>query len=327
MRVAFLTEMGFRGRIPTNHTNMRTEFSWMCALNADHYNILEYPVVKDYDWVMIIFPKGGVSLNSEGIRLNNEPNRYAQLYTQPVVETLKKHNKKVAYVQEGPCWFTNDFSLPDQFNFFNQLADCDAIFTHNLIDINWYQGLFPDKLVTNIPTLLIEELIQTISPVTENKTIIGGNFCRWYGGFQSYLIASDFGNPIWVQTSHCSQPGEEQIMNILPRLIWIDWMKSLSTFKYAVHLMPTRAAGTFSLNCAYFGIPCIGNEEVDTQILCFPRTSVMPEDVLNARENARCLKDEGFYKEVSELAKEKYKKHYSIDVWKNKMLNVLNDNL
>jgi hypothetical protein len=39
MKIAFLTEMGFVGKIPENHPNMRTEFAWMHALDADHYNI------------------------------------------------------------------------------------------------------------------------------------------------------------------------------------------------------------------------------------------------------------------------------------------------
>lgn len=325
IKIAFLTEMGFHGKIPANHPNCRTEFAWMHTLNADHYNVLEYQSIRDYDWVMVIFPKGGVSLNSEGIRLNNEPNRYTHLYTQPVIETLKKNNKKVAYVQEGPSWYVNDFSLPDQFNFYNQLAECDVIFSHNVYDISWYKGWFPNKRVTNIPTLMIEELLGSISPIPENKTIIGGNLCRWYGGFQSYLVANEFENPIWVQTSHCSQPGEEQMINVLPRLVWIDWMKTLSTFKYAVHLMPTIAAGTFSLNCAYLGIPCIGNIKVDTQRLCFPDLSVEPEDVQQARFIAHRLKSPEFYKDVSCKAKKNYKKHYSIDVWKDKMYNFLNN--
>ena len=38
MKIAFFTEMGFGGKIPRNHDNMRTEFAWMCALNADHHS-------------------------------------------------------------------------------------------------------------------------------------------------------------------------------------------------------------------------------------------------------------------------------------------------
>lgn len=85
----------------------------------------------------------------------------------------------------------------------------------------------------------------------EEKAIIGGNFCRWHGGFQSYIVASDFNVPIYAPSSHCKQKGEEKVPNLthLPWVEWSEWMKTLSTFKYAVNLMPTLAAGTFSMNC------------------------------------------------------------------------------
>lgn len=330
MKIAFLTEMGFTGKIPATHPNMRTEFAWMFALNADHFNIENFSDVSGYDWVMLILPKGGVSLNSEGIRLNNIPNRYSEFYKIPFVERLKKVNKRVGYIQEGPSWYVNDFSLPDQFNFYNQLAECDAIFAHNEYDTKWYAGWFPGKAITTIPTLMIENLLGNIATIHDEKAIIGGNFCRWYGGFQSYLVASEFDCPIHVQTSHCSQPGEESVpnLNIIPRLSWIDWIKTLATFKYGVHLMPTVAAGTFSLNCAYLGIPCIGNVKVDTQSICFPNLSVEAENVITARILARRLaQDKSFYMECSETAKLVYKNNYGLDIWQKKMYGYLQENL
>jgi hypothetical protein len=100
-------------------------------------------------------------------------------------------------------------------------------------------------------------------------------------------------------------------LNHLPRLEWLDWMKELSTFKYAVHLMPTVAAGTFSLNCAYFGIPCIGNEKVDTQRICHPHLFIDVGDVGRARELVVRLRDDiEFYNECSELSKVNYNKYY-----------------
>ena len=60
--------------------------------------------------------------------------------------------------------------------------------------------------------------------------------------------------------------------------------------------MPTVAAGTFSLNCAYFGIPCIGNIKVDTQRFCHPDLSVAVDDVSKARALAHRLQnDSEFY--------------------------------
>lgn len=330
LKVAFLTEMSFHGKIPADHTNMRTEFAWMHALEADHFNVLDFNNVKGYDWVLLVLPKGGVSLNSEGIRLNDNPNRYAELYASNFVEILKQNNTKTAYVQEGPAWYVNDFSLPNQFHFYNRLAECDVIFAHNEYDTNWYKGWFPSKKITTIPTLMIETLIRDISHNPENKAIIGGNFCHWYGGFQSYIVANLLECPLFVQTSHCSQPGEDMVpnLNILPRLVWEDWIKALATFKYAIHLMPTIAAGTFNLNCAYLGIPCIGNIKVDTQRICFPELSIESENVSEAEALVTRLKlDHDFYTNCSQQAQLLYKKHYGLDIWQEKMYGFMKDNL
>ena len=106
--------------------------------------------------------------------------------------------------------------------------------------------------------------------------------------------------------------------------MWTDWMKQLSSFKYAVHLMPTIAAGTFSLNCAYFGIPCIGNEKVDTQRLCHPDLAVDVEDVEKAAMLVeRLANDKDFYLKCSEAAKENYKKYYSQELFKQKINSII----
>ena len=48
MKIALFTEMNFRGKINRTHTNMRTEFAWMVALDADHYNLNDN-VSQKYD--------------------------------------------------------------------------------------------------------------------------------------------------------------------------------------------------------------------------------------------------------------------------------------
>ena len=328
MKIVFLTEMGFEGKIPSNHSNMRTEFAWMHALNADHKCIHHYKEVKDYDHVFIIFPKGEVYLNSVGVKLAEKQNPVSNLLRVDFVDTLKQSNKKIHFVQEGPHWLWNDYEVSDQINYFNMIWGCDSIFCHNSYDSNYYLGLFPEKRVNVIPTLLIETLLDGISANPQDKTIIGGNFARWYGGFESYTVASNFNNSIWVQDSHAKRNQEPMMENLnhLPRLQWIDWMKELSTFKYAVHLMPTVAAGTFSLNCAYFGIPCIGNINVDTQRLCHPNLSVDVNNIEKARHLANKLKtDKDFYHFCSDNAKKFYHNIYNIKEWKTKMMGVLND--
>lgn len=327
MKIAFLTETRQQGKWPINFPNARTEVAWQIALSADHFYIRNWKSVANYDYVIIIFPKGGVFLNSAGTTLINSENEYQDVFSSTIVTDLKQTNKKVCSMQEGPTWYSNDFNLVDQFNFYNQLSECDILFSHNLYDVNWYRGLFPNKQVEVMPTLMIEETISSLNePISKENVIIGGNFSRWYGGFQSFLISDEFNCPKFIQTSHSSRVGEDQIPNLtkLPRMVWTDWMKTLSTFKYAVHLMPTIAAGTFSLNCAYFGIPCIGNQSVDTQFKCFPKLSVYAEDVYNARNFAKRLyTDSLFYKEVSEVAKTNYKKYFSKEKYLEHMNKIL----
>jgi hypothetical protein len=318
--------MGLEGKVPSNHTNMRTEFAWMFALDADHRHIRNYHNVVGYDHVFIIFPKGEVYLNAVGGKLVDKKNPVSDLLHSDFIEVLKSNNKKVHYVQEGPHWLYNDYELADQIQFYNMLSGCDSIFSHNESDVQYYRGLLPTKRVHVMPTLMIESVISKIQQKTEDKTIIGGNFARWYGGFESYIVAQEFEVPIWGQTSHATRDGESQLVNLLPRVMWTDWMMQLSSFKYAVHLMPTAAAGTFGLNCAYFGIPCIGNEDVDTQRLCHPDLAVNVKDMKKARSLANKLKqDEGFYEHCSNLAITNCERYYSLKHFNNTLKNILHE--
>ena len=86
MNIVFFTEMGFQGKIPRTHENMRTEFAWMCALNADHYNINSLPS-KQYDLGIIIIPKKNPNFN---------------------IDNIKSVCNKVAVMQEGPHWYFQD---------------------------------------------------------------------------------------------------------------------------------------------------------------------------------------------------------------------------
>ena len=329
-KIAFLSENPFNSKIEGNYENMRTEFSWLYALDAYHFNIYSYinkeVIIENYDHIFFICPKGLVYLNAVGSRLKEDKNPTSSLLSSNLIESLKLNNKKVHYMQEGPTWLFNDYEIIDQFNFYNILSECDSIFAHNKHDVKFYKGLFPYKQVNIMPTLLIEDLIQNIKPQPKEKVIIGGNFARWYGGFQSYLVADEFEVEKWTQESHAKRENEDNIkdLNHFPRLTWLSWMEALSTFKYAVHLMPTIAAGTFSLNCAYFGIPCISNEKVDTQRICHPDLSVDVDDIEKARALAKRLKvDNKFYKHCSDTSKKMYNDHYNINKYKNKLNNIL----
>ena len=108
--------------------------------------------------------------------------------------------------------------------------------------------------------------------------------------------------------------GEEQIDNLchLPYMNWTQWIHELNKRKYGIHLMRTHAAGTFALNCAYLGIPCIGYDNVNTQKYLHPNLSVPDGDVESARKIAEELSNNNsFYEECSNKCKENYEKLYS----------------
>lgn len=328
MKVAFLTETQYKGKWPKNFPNTRTEIAWQITLDADHFNIHEFESVKGYDAVFIIFPKATVKLNTVGVEMNTVgSDKDISIYSKPIVETLKKNNAMVCNVQEGPSWFFNEYDLPTQFHFYNHLSECDVLFAHNEYDTHFYKGLFPQTKVDVIPSLMLPI---NVVPVKEEKVMVGGNFARWYGGFQSYVVATEFGVPIFVPASHCKRKGEEQVPGLthLPWVTWDDWMRQLSTFKYAVNLMPTIAAGTFSMNCAYFGIPCIGNEKVDTQVNLFPELSVDVNDIHMARHLAIQLRaDQGFYDHVSAHARQTLQQSVYLngELWLKHINDVLNE--
>ena len=115
--------------------------------------------------------------------------------------------------------------------------------------------------------------------------------------------------------------GEEQMPNLnhLPYMNWVEWIHTLSQFKYGIHLMRTHAAGTFALNCAYLGIPCIGYEGLDTQENCHPYLTVKLGDLATAKEKLILLKnDKDFYNKCSTIAEENYKKYHSEQIFLNK---------
>lgn len=87
--------------------------------------------------------------------------------------------------------------------------------------------------------------------------------------------------------------------------------------------MPTIAAGTFAMNCAFHGIPVIGYDEADTQRKCHPELSVKQGDLEKAIHLAKKLKNnQNFYHECSLQSRENYEKYFSEEVFKKHMKEV-----
>ena len=287
--IAFFSESNFDGKIPRDFKNMRTEYAWYVALNATHHWVGNLPSMEDnmYDLGIIILPKKNIS----------------QLMQVDLIKQMRKVCKKIGYMQEGPSWYFQDYPMDQQIWFYNILMEVDVIFGHNQADVDYFKGLTEKKHIYQNKSLMITDSIEPhiVNPDARDGVIIGGNMVRWYGGFDSYMVAQEFGESIYAPSMGRKIKREEEMdITHLPYMNHIDWMNNLSRFKYAVHLMPTQAAGTFALNCAYHGIPCIGYKGLDTQTNCHPQLNVSMGDLEKARKLANKLKnDKGFYKTQS----------------------------
>ena len=77
----------------------------------------------------------------------------------------------------------------------------------------------------------------------------------------------------------------------------------------------TAAAGTFNLNCSFHGIPCIAYSNSNTQKILHPLTTVELGEIDKAKEIARKLKDDKFYKLCMETTRKRYEKYYTEEVF------------
>jgi hypothetical protein len=230
---------------------------------------------------------------------------------------VKAIGKKVTVMQEGPAWYYQDYNYTNQVNYINFLSSMDFLLTHNKSDISYFKGIF--KMPTfNLQSLMIEDTVKNVPRENNGMPIIGGNFCSWYGGVDSYFVAQNFNKPTFIPSMGRKIENEEQFPSLhhLPYMMWNVWIKTLANFNVGVHLMRTHAAGTFALNCAYLGIPCIGYKGLDTQETLHPDLSVNIGDIEKANELAIKLRDDkSFYNHCSTSSKDLYQIYYTEEKW------------
>ena len=298
-KIIWFTEGGWQGKVSLDNPNMRNDVSTKWLLGAEHYPIFQMPQIlehfgeKHFDLGIVTLPKTHVD----------------KLMTFDMTGDLKKLCRKTISMQEGPHWYYQDYTMEQQIWWYNSLTEFDMLFAHNHKDVNYYRGI-TDKSVHKMPTLLLADRLG-ILPRSEwgDAVVIGGNMVRWYGGFDSYVVAQQFDMPIVAPSMGRKIDREDELdIQYLPYMTWVDWMNNLSQYHVGVHMMPTHAAGTFTLNCAFHGIPCIGYEGLDTQEELHPLLSVTDGDMAGAIKLAKKLKDDKFYEECSVMCRENYKK-------------------
>jgi len=305
MKICFVSQNGHSGKLSREFENCRTEFAWQLALDANHYPIqylLNKPAkeVSQYDVVIVILPK-----------------KLETIDTIKLLDLVKAIGKKVTVMQEGPAWYYQDYKYADQVNYVNFLSDMDFLLTHNKSDIPYFKGIFK-KPTFNLQSLMIEDIVKNIPRENNGMPIIGGNFCSWYGGVDSYFVAQNFNKPIFIPSMGRKIENEDQFPSLhhLPYMMWNEWIKTLANFNVGIHLMRTHAAGTFALNCAYLGIPCIGYKGLDTQETLHPELSVNIGDVEKANELAIKLRDDkSFYNHCSTSSRDLYQIYYTEEKW------------
>ena len=303
-KIIWLTEGFWNGKVKLDDSSvvpsMRNDVSTQYILGAEHYPIFKIPDVlqhfgeNHFDFAIVTLPK----------------TRVDKLLQFDMIGDLRKLSKKIISMQEGPHWYFQDYTMGEQIWWYNSLTEFDMFLAHNHKDIKYYKGI-TNKPVYKMPTLMLPERLGIV-PRNEwgDAVMIGGNMVRWYGGFDSYVVAQEFDMPIYAPSMGRKIDREDEMdITHLPYMDWTEWINALSQFHVGVHMMPTHAAGTFTLNCAFHGIPCIGYKGLDTQEELHPLLSVDDGDIEEAKYLANKLKeDEDFYQECSSTCRELYEK-------------------
>ena len=305
MKIGFFSEAGYEGKVPRNHPNMRTDVAWVCALDATHHPIPQLSNLADnsYDVGVMIIPK------------KRQP-----LLNYPLLEQYKRVCKKVTVMQESYYNYWQDSQISEQIWYFNFLIEMDLIFCHNDVDLKYYNG------ITNVRTELLPTVMITDNVISKQKSrkgvIIGGNWVRDYGGFDSYQVALEITDDITAITTGRMKTEEKDLFKHLDWMYWGEWINVLSQYHVGIQL-GTAAAGTFNLNCSFHGIPCIAYSNSNTQKTLHPNTTVELGDIVQAKKIANRLKDEDFYNKCSQETKRLFEEKYSERVFVNHVKNIM----
>lgn len=322
MNIKYSTsEMNFEGLFPVNYPHLRVLETQLLFLEAYHLpinKILTEGKLYDGD---LLFNIGKGGFDKPYIKF---------IYENDIINHLKQKFTKVYIYQDGEVGWWNQVDVKLQIWWYNQLQEADGILAPNNTDINFYKGLFPNSDIRVLRSVMTDEgLDKTQFKPKSNRVIINGPLTSEYNGFSQVIVAHNSGMKIDIPPMGQSRMPKDSLnmaanlgVNYLSYMSWIDWMYNLSQYKIGYMLVPAIASGSFALNCAYLGIPCIGNKNADTQRLLFPDLSIDVYDNKSAVGLTRKLVDDlDFYKKVSTKAKEIYSKEFT----KEKMIKVLNE--
>ena len=324
MNIKYSTsEMGFEGYFPSNYPNLRVLETQLMYLEAYHLPIQKIITEgKTYKGSLLYnIGKGGFEKPYISDLYHNHHN---------IVDQLKEKFEEVYIYQDGETGWWNQVDTRLQAWWYNQLIASDGILVPNSTDVSFYKGIFPNKKIKVIRSVMTDEgLDKTKFKPKEERTIITGPLTREYNGFSQLLLAHNLDMPVDIPPMGESRMPKDSWemadnlgVNYLQYMTWAEWMYNLSRYKIGYMMSSATASGSFALNCAYLGIPCIGDKRADTQSILFPDLAVDVFDNEKALELTRKLRDDlDFYIEVSNKAKRLYKQEFT----KEKMLKLLQD--
>ena len=276
MNIKYATsEMGFEGYFPVNYPNLRVLETQLLYLESYHLPIHKILTEgKKYKGNLLYnIGKGGFEKSYISDLYHNYHN---------VVSLLQEKFDEIYIYQDGEIGWWNQVDTRLQAWWYNQLRASNGILVPNSTDIPFYKGLFPDKEIKVIRSVMTDEgLDKTKFKPQENRTIITGPLTREYNGFSQVLIAHNADMPIDIPPMGESRMPKDSWemapnlgINYLNYMSWVDWMYNLSRYKIGYMMSAATASGSFALNCAYLGIPCIGDKRADTQSILFPDLAI-----------------------------------------------------
>ena len=315
MNSVFLTELSaagtpIEGKLNPHAQNNRTVESWILAM--DCVNLPIYGVLKDstiYDMnAYVVIPKG---IEQTKFLIDNYPD---------LMKNLKSKFSSVFVIQEGEVGYYSHRSVTEQVWWYSQLYYSDRLYVHNQHDTKYFKGLFPNVDIRVIRTIMSDTAIDKTKLLPkEERAIICGPMTYDYLGFNQAIVAQELGCPIDIppmgqdrMPKDSYDMAEATGVSYLPYAQWTDWMYNLSKYKYAYMMGSGTAAGSFALNCAYVGVPCIGDNRADTQLLLYPKLAVDIHDLEKARKLTIKLRDDkDFYIDTVKYANDIYIKEFT----------------
>ncbi len=320
MNIKYSTsEMNFEGLFPVDYPHLRVLETQLLFLEAYHLplqKILQSNQKYNGD---LLFNIGKGGFDKPYIKF---------IYENNIIENLKQRFPKVYIYQDGEVGWWNQVDTKLQAWWYNQLQQADGILVPNSIDVNFYKGLLPHSNIKVIRSVMTDGgLDKSKFKPKEDKVIINGPLTPEYNGFSQIILAHNSGMGIDIPPMGESRMPKDSWdmadnlgINYLKYMSWTDWMYNLNRYKIGYMMTPAMASGSFALNCAYLGIPCIGNKNADTQRILFPDLAIDPFDNKSALElTLKLTNDLDFYKKISTKSQILFYKEFT----KEKMLNIL----